>query len=1366
MKRSEHKQKFLVAMGRHGLAGTLLAACMALWAPAAVAQGYITVTTGGNVVVAGGHVVSTAGSFINNGTYIDSAGTFDVLAGCTFSGTGTTRLLNMVVNNAGSTIFNSLVSVYNTGTVTAGAVDANNNLYIRSDNNSIANLVNNGALTHDVQGIIARATVTTGGCPSYTSALSLNISGTVMQYQWQTSADSTSWATVSGATNDTYTATVTATAYYRCSLTTTNTAYAQNTPGIKLLFTGTRPVSIAGTPAVCTGESTVLSDATSGGTWSSSNAGVASIGSATGVANGVSTGTAMITYTLPGGCYVTSVLTVNAAPTVGSTGGGIAICSGNTATLSGTGADTYSWTGGISNGVAFTPSVGVNTYTVTGTTGSCSNTAVAIVTVNATPTVGSTGGGAICSGTTATLSGTGATSYSWTGGITNGTAFTPAVGVNSYTVTGTTGSCSGTAVATVTVNSVPQVINSGGAIGNITTIAGTGVDGYTGDGGAATVATLNDPRGVIADASGNIYIAEYNNNVIRKISPSGVISTFAGTGSSGFSGDGGLATAATLYSPWAIALDGAGNMYIAEYNGQRIRKINTSGIISTFAGNGTNGFSGDGGAATAASLNNPVGIATDAAGNVYISDRDNLRIRAVNTSGIISTVAGNGTSGYSVGSAATATGIGSPLGIATDAAGNLYIGCDNVKVIKVSTSGITSTIAGSGTYGYSGDGGPATAANIGYVYGLAVNSAGTVYMADYTNNRVRQVNAAGVIATIAGNGTTPDSGDGAPATAATTQNPMGVCLDAGGNVYIAEYSGNRIRKISVSSEASPCAGVSITLSDATSGGTWSSSATGVATINASTGVAAGITAGTSTITYALSTGCYTTSVLTVNASPTVGTTGSGAICSGAMAALSGTGAATYTWTGGISNGIAFTPSVGVNTYTVTGTTGSCSNTAVATVTVNTTPIVGSTGGGTICSGTTATLSGTGAASYSWTGGITNGTAFTPSVGVNTYTVTGTDANSCTNTATATVTVNALPTVGSTGGGITICSGVSATLSGTGASTYSWTGGISNGVAFTPAAGVNSYTVTGTDANGCSNAAVATVTVTPMPDAGTITGTGAFCSGSTLVLSNVVTGGAWSSSTTSVATVNASGVVTGIAAGAATISYTKTTTCGTAVTTAPVTVNAATAAIAGSTAIEVTAYVTYMCATTGGTWSSSDPSVASVSSTGVVTGVSVGTATITYSTGSCYSLKTITVSASTLAPIAGNMLLCIGGNSVLTNFSSPGITWTCSDPGVATIGITSGVITPVAAGTAVITFTSSSGSYVTAVITVNPAPASITGSTTLCVGATSALATTDAGGTWSSHNRCFRKRYWHWCRHSYYFLYNAGCGLFQSICCHC
>ena len=333
----------------------------------------------------------------------------------------------------------------------------------------------------------------------------------------------------------------------------------------------------------------------------------------------------------------------------------------------------------------------------------------------------------------------------------------------------------------------------------ITTIAGNGFPGFSGDGGLATATKLQDPSSVAFDAAGNMYIADHYNSRVRKINSSGIISTIAGNGTSGFSGDGGPATAAQLYYPICVAFDRGGNLLIVDQPANRIRMVNTSGIISTIVGTGVAGFGGDGGQATLAELSSPYAIAIDAVNNLYIADQANQRIRKVDTSGIITTIAGTGTNGFSGdGGLATAAQLWNPQGITFDASGNLYISdSGNECVRKINTSGVITTFAGNGIYGFSGDGGMATAAQLWEPRGIVFDAANNLYISDFYNNRIRKVNSSGIISTVVGNGTQGFSGDGGQATAAEISAPFGLNFDAVGNLYIADYSNQRIRKVAM-----------------------------------------------------------------------------------------------------------------------------------------------------------------------------------------------------------------------------------------------------------------------------------------------------------------------------------------------------------------------------------------------------------------------------------------------------------------------------------------------------------------------------------------------------------------------------------------
>jgi uncharacterized protein (TIGR03437 family) len=285
-------------------------------------------------------------------------------------------------------------------------------------------------------------------------------------------------------------------------------------------------------------------------------------------------------------------------------------------------------------------------------------------------------------------------------------------------------------------------ITPGGAI---STVAGSySAMGFGGDGGPAAQALFLSPAGVAVDSAGNIYVTDLGNNRVREINTSGIINTIAGGGTGNANGV--AATSVALSAPAGIAVDAAGNVYFSEggLNSSRVRKVTPGGTISLIAGNGTMGYSGDGGQATSASLNTPAGVAVDSSGNIYIADGGNQRIRKVTPAGIISTAAGNGTLGFSGdGGSATSAALNSPTGVAVDAAGNLYIADPgNERIRLVTPSGVISTIAGNGTLGLTGDGGPATSAEINSPFGIAVGSGGKVYFSEGGAGSVRVITPA------------------------------------------------------------------------------------------------------------------------------------------------------------------------------------------------------------------------------------------------------------------------------------------------------------------------------------------------------------------------------------------------------------------------------------------------------------------------------------------------------------------------------------------------------------------------------------------------------------------------------------------------
>jgi len=331
----------------------------------------------------------------------------------------------------------------------------------------------------------------------------------------------------------------------------------------------------------------------------------------------------------------------------------------------------------------------------------------------------------------------------------------------------------------------------------IKTIAGNGGSGFTGDGGPATLARLNSPVNVAVDRHGNVYVADVANERIRKISPGDTITTFAGSGPVGvsiFAGDGGQATDARLSGPMGVAADMAGNIYISD--GNRIRKVNPAGIINTIAGNGAPGYGGDSGPATTAELG-PVGLAIDGLGNVYAADEFNNRVRKIDTAGIITTIAGNGTMGFGGdGGPATAAELNKPLDVAVDAAGNIYIADGyNYRVRKVDGAGVITTVAGDSSGGYAGDGGPATDAELFLPRDIVMDAAGNLYIGDTPNGIIRKVDTSGIITTFAGNGVLAYNGDMCADTPVEFDGLYGLAIDTSDNFYVAEVDDFRVRKL-------------------------------------------------------------------------------------------------------------------------------------------------------------------------------------------------------------------------------------------------------------------------------------------------------------------------------------------------------------------------------------------------------------------------------------------------------------------------------------------------------------------------------------------------------------------------------------------
>ena len=829
-----------------------------------------------------------------------------------------------------------------------------------------------------------------------------------------------------------------------------------------------------------------------------------------GVLNGVpfsptTTTTYTLTGTSPAGCLATDqvIVSVNALPFVGA-GADQTVCAGTAVTLSGSGANTYSWNNGVNNGVAFTP-VATATYTVTGTAANgCTNTDQVLVTVNALPPVNAGQDQTICLGAAVTLTGSGAITYSWNNGITNGVAFNPTT-TSTYILTGTdANNCVNTDQVLVTINTLPPV-NAGTdqtvCFGTTVTLTGSGAATYTWNTGvtngiAFTPATTATYTVTGTDGNGCVNTDQVvvNVNALPLVNAGADQTVCYGT-SVTLSGSG-----ATTYN-WNNSVT----------NGVPFTPASTA----TYTVTGTNGNGCINTDQVVVNVNALPLVNAGVDQTVCIGASVTLLgSGAVNYSwnnGVVNAVAfiPSATATYTV------TGTDANNCINTDQAIVTVNSLPAVNAGQDQTvcAGTAVTLAGSGAVTYTWNNGvvngvsfvPTTTATY-TVTGTAGNNCINTDQVLVTINPLPLVNGGldqtvcdGTSVTLNATGSATYTWDNGvtnslaftPSVGTVVYTVTGVSGFNCVNTDQVSVTVNPLPLVNAGTDQTICIGTAVTLSGlGATTYTWDNSGVDGVAFNPST-------TATYTVTGTDGNGCINTDqvqvIVNLLANVTAGPDQT--VCIGTAVTLSGGGAVSYAWDNGLINGVAFTPGA-TTTYTVTGTDANgCVNTDQVVVNINALPAVDAGNDQSICLGASATLSGAGAVTYAWNNTVINATAFSPA-STATYTVTGTDANGCINTDQVGVTVNALPLVNA-GTDQTICIGAQVTLSGSGANTYTWNNGVTNALAFAPAA-TTTYSVTGTDVNGCQNTDQMLVTVNPLPivNAGT---DAVVCAGATVTL---------------------------------------------------------------------------------------------------------------------------------------------------------------------------------------------------------------------------------------------------------------------------
>jgi uncharacterized protein YjdB len=1037
------------------------------------------------------------------------------------------------------------------------------------------------------------------------------------------------------------------------------------------------PAVITGTANVCAGAQVTLADVTANGTWSSSNTAIAT--NAAGVVTGITGGVDTITYNTGCGTPATFTLTVKGSPS--SITGPVTACVGANITLSdslagGTWSSSSAGHASVSTSTGVVTGVAAGTATISYTNG-CGTATIGFTTISAPAAI--TGGTVVC--TTASLTLADATAGGvWSSG---NTAIATASGANitgvsagTVTVSYSNG-CGSPATYSITVKGAPSAITGGSptlCVGSTMSLSDS-LSGGTWSSSSPTHASVVASTGVVTGVGAGTANIIYTN----------------GCGTATYA-------MATLAVPAAIT----GATSVCQ---------GTDIILADAASGGTWSTSN-----MAIATNSGADVTGVAAGTVTVTYSTGCGSPAnynITVRGIPSLVAG-----------ASSVCIGSSITLSDSTTGGTWSSSNTARA-TVSTSGVVTGIsAGSANIAYTTGCGSA-ATNVVTILGTPASITGSTAM--YIGSTVS-------LADATANGTWT-SGNTAVATISTTGVVTGVSAGTSPITYSTGCGPIATQTVTVAVGPAPitgtptvCVGATVTLSDVTPGGTWSSTSTAHATVSAA-GIVRGIAAGTASINYATSGGTVTYAI-TIPATPAA-ITGPAVVCVSAdillADATSGGVWSTSNAAVAVDSGADVT-GVAAGTVTVTYSTG-CGSPANYTVTVKGAPVNIVSPSGTVCVGSSITMSDS-TLGGTWSSGTTGHASVVSTTGVVTGVGAGTAnitySNGC---GTATYPITTLAAPAAITGLTTVCQGTDIILSdATAGGTWSTSNTAIATNSGSDITGISAGTVSVTYTTGCGTAASYSVTVKGIPSV--ITGGTTVCTGATVALSDSTAGGTWTSSYTPRATVSAStGVVTGIAAGVLTITYT--TACGTAATNV-MTVVATPAAITGTTNVCAGSDVILADATAGGTWSTSDPTIATVSTSGDVTGIAAGLATITYNTGCSSGSTTAFTVKGTPASIVGPSTLCVGSSVTLSNTTASG-TWSSSNTGRATIVAGTGVVTGVSAGALTITYTTGCGSAATLALTIVPSPAAITGTTSVCPGAGTILADATSGGTWSTSN---------------------------------